>query len=180
VDGHTDRHDRGQPFERPGPAAGGQVGVLDADGRGPGPAVLGPGDQPGDLVGVEDAVGVVDDLQLGRLVDAERAALVGHDVLAAPGHDQRSGGGQHPEGDLVRHRARGHEHGRGHARERGVAVLQPDDGGVVAEAVVAHLGVGHGGAHGRGRAGDGVAPQVDGRRDGDAGGHRGHGTVVGR
>ena len=105
------------------------------------------------------------------------AALVAHDVLAAPGDDQRAGGGQHPEGDLVGHRAGGHEHGRGLAGERGVAVLQPEDRGVVAEAVVADLGVGHGGAHGRGRAGDGVAPQVDGGRGGNAEGHRAHGTV---
>ena len=65
--------------------------------------------------------------------------------------------------ELVAHRAAGHVERRLLARQRGDAALERLHGGVVAEHVVADLGLGHGLAHGRGGTGDGVAAQVDDR-----------------
>ena len=62
-------------------------------------------------------------------------------------------------------RAAGHEQGRLKSQVRRDALLQPVDGGIVPEHIVAHFRAQHGLAHGRGRAGDRVASQVDhGRR----------------
>ena len=71
------------------------------------------------------------------------------------------GAAQHAQGDLVGHGPRRDEDGGRLAHPLGVGLLEGVDGGVVAVAVVAHLGLGHGPAHlGRG-AGDGVAAEVD-------------------
>lgn len=65
------------------------------------------------------------------------------------------------QGDQVGLGAAGQEQARLETEVGGQAAFQGDDGGVLAVDVVADLGVGHGGPHGRGRAGDGVAAQVD-------------------
>ena len=62
--------------------------------------------------------------------------------------------------DQVGLRARGREQRRFMAEQLGRARLQAVDRRVVAVDVVAHFGRGHGGAHGRARAGDGVASEV--------------------
>ena len=91
------------------------------------------------------------------------AAGLSHDhVLAPPASTTVPGGAssrraiwlaivprRHEQGGLLAHPL-----GEGSASRR-------RDGRVVAEAVVAHLGVGHGPAHRRGGPGDGVAAQVD-------------------
>ena len=73
------------------------------------------------------------------------------------------------DADLVAHRAGGDEQRRLLAEQVGDALLEPVDGGVFAEDVVADLGGGHGGAHGGRGAGDRVAAEVD---HGKAGGWR--------
>ena len=64
--------------------------------------------------------------------------------------------------DEVAHRAAGDEQPGLLAEELGGAFLEGDDGRVVAEDVVADLGLGHGVAHGVGGPRDRVAAQVDG------------------
>ena len=65
------------------------------------------------------------------------------------------------DGDGVSHGAGRHEQARLLAEDLGGAPLQPVDGGVFAVHVVADLGLRHGAPHGGGRAGDGVAAQID-------------------
>ena len=64
-------------------------------------------------------------------------------------------------GDEVAHRPGGDEQAGLLAEQLGGALLEGVDRGVVAEDVVADLGVGHRPAHRRGWVGDGVAAQVD-------------------
>src|SRR6185503_730282 len=64
VHGHAGGHHRGVALERPGPAAAGQVGVLDADHARRRPAVVDRRHQVGDVGGVERAVGVVEHVEL--------------------------------------------------------------------------------------------------------------------
>ena len=104
---------------------------------------------------------VVDGVELHGGVAGGRTVLVGHHVLAPPGHHGGSRPGQHPKGDLVGHGARRHEE-RGRlahpCRER---LLQRAHRGVLPVVVVTHHGLGHGAAHGGRGAGDGVTAQVD-------------------
>ena len=69
---------------------------------------------------------------------------------------------QRTEGNLVRHGAGGHPDGRLLAQHRCDAILERVDAGVLAVDVVADLGGGHGLAHARSGAGDGVAAEIDG------------------
>src|SRR6185295_20095131 len=66
-------------------------------------------------------------------------------------------------GGEVRLRARGKEETRLHAEALGADLLQPVDGGVVAEDVVADFRARHRLAHRGGGTGDGVAAKVDRR-----------------
>ena len=70
----------------------------------------------------------------------------------------------HREGDLVAHRPRGEEQRRLLAEQLRHHLLEPVDGRILAILLVAHLGLGHGAAHGRGGTGDGVAEEIDGDR----------------
>jgi hypothetical protein len=89
----------------------------------------------------------------GCLVDDEVVRLPGDDLLAAAevGH----------QGHEIAHGAGGDEEARLLAEEVGGTLLELVDGRVVAEHVVAELGRRHGPAHRLGRAGDGVAAEVD-------------------
>ena len=94
-----------------------------------------------------------DDRVAGRLVDDDVVLAAGDGLLAAAevGH----------LGDEVAHRPRGDEQAGLLAEQLGGALLEGVDRRVVAEDVVADLGLGHRPAHRRGRVGDGVAAQVD-------------------
>ena len=153
--------------ERPRPPARGHVGVLDAhDATARASGGLGALDQPAHRGRVERAVVVVDDVELGHLVDARRAALVRHDVLAPPGHHR---------GARRRRATRsatwlaivpdGTNSAASLPTRSAKRCLEAVDGGVLAEAVVAHLGLGHGPPHRGRRAGHGVGAQVDGRAE---------------
>ena len=93
------------------------------------------------------------DGEVGRLVRERVGTVTGDDLAAARhlGHER----------DEVAHRAAGHEQGGFLAGQLRRALLERDDGRVVAEDVVAQLSLGHRPAHlGRG-LGDGVGAQVD-------------------
>ena len=153
--------ERLQTVHRPGRARRRHVRVLDADERHGGLVVLGGQAGLPHLVGVEHAVVVVERDELDPGVQRGRAVLVGHHVLAAPGHDRGPGHGEDPHGDLVRHDAGRHEQRRRLAHPRRERLLERPNGRVLAVVVVAHLGLGHGPAHPRRGPGDGVAAQVD-------------------
>ena len=89
------------------------------------------------------------------------AVLVGDHVLAPSGHHGGPGRGQHPDGDLVGHDARGHEQRGRLADPRREGLLERPHRRILAVVVVADLGLGHGAAHRRRGPGDGVAAQVD-------------------
>ena len=112
---------------------------------------------------VERAVGPVleapgaradDDRVAGGLVDDEVMLRAGDHLLAAAevGHHRRE----------VAHRAARDEQAGLLAEQLRGALLEGDDGRVVAEDVVADLGLGHRPAHGVGGPRDGVAAEVDG------------------
>ena len=90
---------------------------------------------------------------IGRLVRKRVVAVAGDD-LAAARHL-----GQHA--DEIAHRAAGDEQRRFLAGQLGGALLERDDRRVVAENVVANLGVGHRAAHLWRWLGDGVGAQID-------------------
>ena len=69
--------------------------------------------------------------------------------------------GVHRDGDLVGHGAAGHEHARLEPEQAGGLGLQGVDAGVFAVDVIADRGLEHGGVHGWGGFGHGVAAQVD-------------------
>ncbi len=86
-----------------------------------------------------------------------------------------AGTGVEANGDLVAHGAGGDEK-RGFAGENfSSAVFQKMDGGVFPVYVVADFGLGHGGAHGGGGTGDGVAAKINDRGGIGCGGGRVHG-----
>ncbi len=101
-----------------------------------------------------------------RNVMPDRTADVISSVLATCAPDRRGhqmAGPVHvqPDADLVGHRAGRHVERGLLAGDLGGALLQPVDGRIVAEPVVADLGVGHGPAHGGGGRGDGVRTEID-------------------
>jgi hypothetical protein len=77
------------------------------------------------------------------------------------GQDLVAGLGVAAQRQLVGHGAAGHEQRGFLAEQSGRAPLQLGHGRVLAVDVVADLGRGHGRAHGGGRAGEGIAMQVD-------------------
>ncbi len=93
----------------------------------------------------------------GLLVEEEVGERVEHHLLA--------GRGEHVHRELVPHRAARHEQPGLLAGQLGDAALERLHGGVVAEHVVADLGVGDGATHAGSRAGDGVAAQVHGAHE---------------
>jgi hypothetical protein len=78
-----------------------------------------------------------------------RDQLVRADVRGLLAHHDVPGAGQHMHRDLVAQRAGGQVERGLLAGQRGGLLLQPDDRRIVAEQVVAHLGVGHGAPHRR-------------------------------
>ena len=139
------------------------VGVLDGDQAGDRLVRVGRVAEGGVDVGrVDRAVRPVleradarpdDDRVAGRLVDDHVVLAAGDRLLAARevGH----------LGDEVAHRPRGDEQAGFLAEQLGGAFLEGVDRRVVAEDVVADLGLGHRPAHRRRGVGDGVAAQVD-------------------
>ena len=99
--------------------------------------------------------GADDDRVAGGLVDDDVVLAAGDGLLAALEMGELR--------DEVAHRPRGDEEARFLAEQLGGAFLERVDGRVVAEDVVADLGLGHRPAHRRRGLGDGVAPQVDQR-----------------
>ncbi len=104
---------------------------------------------------------VVDGVPLHRRVHRSGAVLERDDVLRTTGNHASAGHAEHSKGDLVRHRARGHEHRRLLADPLGKRLLEEVHRRVFSGAVVADLGLGHGAAHRRGGLRDGVRPQID-------------------
>ena len=93
--------------------------------------------------------------------DGGHGHLPVHDVGVSLADDLLAGLGVEADGDLVAHGAGGDEDGCFAAEDFGGFGFETIDGGVFAVDVVADLGVGHGFAHGRRGAGDGVAAEVD-------------------
>ena len=89
------------------------------------------------------------------------AHLEVEDVAARLDDHLAAGARLEVDGELVAHRAGGDEERGRELEHRGGQLLEPADGRVLAVDVVADLGLGHGTAHGRGRAGHGVGAQVD-------------------
>ena len=116
---------------------------------------------PRDGVGRDHPVGVIHGVELHTRIARRRAVLVGHQVVARPGHHGGSGRGQEPHGNLVGHGPRGDEECGRLADALGERLLQRAHGGIFPVVVVAHLGVGHGAPHGRCRSGDRVTAQID-------------------
>ena len=115
-----------------------------------------------ELVQVEGAVGVLAHLpDRGPDDDGMAGLLVFDDVGAGPGDRLLAAAQVAQLRDEVAHRAAGDEEGRLLAEQLGRPLLEGVDGGVVAEDVVAELGLVHGLAHGRRGVGDGVAAEVD-------------------
>ena len=154
-------HDGAELLERPDPAAGAVVGVLEGDRRHRRVVVIVRRQRRGDLVGREHA-GTADgeDLHAGQRGGA--AGFVAQQVAAGAGQHHVAVAGERADRRLIGHRAARHEQCRRHAEALRGDRLQAVDGRILAVDVVADLGRGHRRAHRRGRAGDGVAPQVDG------------------
>ena len=144
-------------------AAAPVMGVLKAEHGGGGEmgVALGP-DGAGHVVWVDAALGVVGHQAglgsgQGGLSPAfvpEHVGLVAHDDLVAPVAVGQSG-------DEVAHGAAGGQQAGFLAQHGGGPLLQLINGRVLAENVVAHLGLGHGPAHLAGGFGDCVAAQID-------------------
>jgi hypothetical protein len=109
----------------------------------------------------QGAVVVVDGMDLDPGVASRRPVLVDDEVLATTGDDERAGGAEDTEGELVGHDARGDVDGRRLSHPEGVGLLQGAHGGVLAVAVVADLGLGHGPAHLGGGLGHRVTAEID-------------------
>ncbi len=99
------------------------------------------------------------------------AAFEADDVRGRVAEDFLAGTAMHGERDLVRHRAGRQEHRVFLAEQRRAALVEPIDRRVFVGALVTDLGSGHRGAHAGGRAGLGVAGEVDQ-------GGRGHGASM--
>ena len=124
-----------------------------------------------------DASTAADGAELDARVGGAGARLVPHDVRLGRDEHVIAGAGQGSQRGLVGHRAAGHEQGCFLAQQCRHLGLQPVDGRILTELVVAHGGFGHRPSHlGHGQ-GDGVGAQVDGghaivssRFDADGGG----------
>ena len=105
-------------------------------------------DREPDIIGSNQSIAVVDEVELDGGIHRRAAVLVGDDVLMTPDHHRCAGHAEEAQRDLVRHRARRYEQ-RGllaeAVREHGFQLIHR---GVLATAVVADLGLGHGAAHG--------------------------------
>ena len=146
--------DAGELLAVPHQPAHAVVGVLDLDQRGRRvehvPARLHRGAQ---LLGREEPVGAnFGELDAG--VGGRGAGLVPHGVALDPDHHVVAGRAVELQRQLVGHRARGHEQRGFLAEQRRHALLQEVDARVLAELVVADLGLRHRAAHGRRGAGD--------------------------
>src|SRR5262249_1188236 len=114
-----------------------------------------------ELRDIEDAVFALDraagdaaqDRRSSRFVVVDMASQVAEDLIARLR--------MRPETDLIRHGARGHEQGGLLAEQRGDALLQTDNGRVLAEDVVADDRRRHRRAHASRRLGYRVAAQID-------------------
>ena len=113
------------------------------------------------LLEVERAVGRIEAAQLHVAERRGAALLVEHDVRLGVQEDLVAAARERAHGRLVAHRAGGEVEAGLLAEQAGGVLLQADDRGVVAEHVVADLGLEHGAAHLRRRTRDGVAAQVD-------------------
>ena len=82
------------------------------------------------------------------------------DVRGLLAYHHVPGAGQHVHRDLVAQRAGGQVERGLLAGQPGGLLLQPDDRRIVAEQVIAHLGVGHGAPHRRGGPGHRVRAKV--------------------
>jgi len=91
-----------------------------------------------------------------RLGEEDVGVGVGDDLLSLPRTDQHA--------DEVAHGSAGHEEGGLLAEPLGGDLLEAVDGRVLAEDIVAQLGVGHGPAHLRAGHGEGVGAKVDDRQ----------------
>lgn len=114
-----------------------------------------------DVVGVEEPVLAGEGADHDAREGGGAAGLVMDDVAVGVGDDFVARLGLGADGGLVGHGAGGDEAGGFFAEESGKLFLESQDGGIIAEDIVADVGVGHDLAHGCGGAGDGVAAKVD-------------------
>jgi hypothetical protein len=152
---------RPQLLQRPGCTIGRHVGVLDAYQTDLRVMVTGRLNRPGRGAGAEGAIGVVEGMELDPGISSRSPVLVNYDVLARSCDDHVTWPGQQPDGQLV-----GHSSGRDIqsgvlADTSGEYFLQFVDRGIFGIDVVAHLGIGHGPPHLRGRPRHRVRSQVD-------------------
>ncbi len=150
-------------LERLDPASAPVVRVLEPDHAGP------------DVVNVVGAYGVLEVVERKQaevpLERPGRHSRVPGDTPGLPNINMRGAGAEelitgprvHPDCDLVGHRPGGNEHRGLLAQKLGRAGLQRLHRRVIAEHVVANLGLRHRPAHGRRRARHRVGPQVDRR-----------------
>jgi hypothetical protein len=116
-------------------------------------------DDPGEVHGAVGVVGHGPGVHAAEGGDA--AVLVDVDVGGVAEDDLAAADvAVREDGDEVGHGARGHEQRGLLAQERGHLRLEAARGGVRAQNVVVDVGRGHGGAHGVGRLGDRVRPEV--------------------
>ena len=111
--------------------------------------------------GVEHAVGVVDGMELHARSCGPPRRTRRPRRAGAPGDHGGSRRGQDPDGNLVGHGPRGDEERGRLADASANASSSARTVGILPVVVVAHLGVGHGAAHGRCRPGDRVTAQID-------------------
>ena len=119
-------------------------------------------------------MGIVGPKGAGDLVGTQQSPLTGGEAHRHPAQHRRSTGfivegvgarlaqhlvaraGVQADGELVCHGAAGHKHRGFFAEQRGAHALQPQHRRVLAEDIVADLGIGNGLAHGRTGPGHGV------------------------
>ena len=114
-----------------------------------------------DLFGGHNATIPVERVQLHAMECGHRRHLVVHDVALALEDHFVAGIRERGHAEEIPHRARRHEEGRFLAQQSRHTPLECNNGGVVAEDVVADFRFRHGPAHGRSRSRHGVAAQVD-------------------
>jgi hypothetical protein len=137
----------GEVFQRVDLAAGGVVGVLQAEqARAREVDVLWPDRLP-DGLGVEDAAVAGEGAELDAGEQGRGAALVDKDVGALVDQDLLGPAGVDVDPDLVGHRPRRRVYGRLFAEQVGDVLLQPVDGRVLPEDVVPQGRLHHGPPH---------------------------------
>lgn len=156
-------------------AAAHVVGIFKRDEGGVGAETAAREDGWCDVVPGEDGVGRRDGAQLAAGKCGGGGHLPVEDVGAGFAENLLTGTGVEADGDLVAHGAGGDEDGGFAGEDFGGAAFEQIDGGIFAIDVIADDSLSHGGAHGGGGLGEGIAAEID-----DGVGICGGGCVHGR